>query len=253
MRFVWAAWALFATLLAGCGTDPSVDPDPPGGVQESANRAPSQGRARIIFFGDSITAGGVYPNGYVSIFDRTIRYLYPNYDIEVIGSGVEGNRVTDLLKRLDRDVLSKEPTHVVVYVGVNDVGSSPPPGGNTGVVAYRRGLGELVSRIQGAGAEAIVCTTGVIGENVTKATDENRLLDTYAQVAREVAASSGSRVCDLRAAFTGYLKRFNPDGLREGVLTVDGIHLNDSGNRFVARQILNTFSTMFESKSRDSG
>lgn len=221
------------------------DPEPSGRLQESANRDPSLGQARIVFFGDSITAGGVYPTGYVTIFERTIQYLNPNFDIEVIGSGIEGNRVTHLVERLDEDVLSAEPTHVVVYVGVNDVGSPPPPGGNTGVANYRRGLGELVAGIQGAGAEAIVCTTGVIGEDTGAASDENELLDKYAVVAREVAASTGSKVCDLRAAFTGYLERFNPDGLHEGILTADGIHLNESGNRFVARQILNTFSGSF--------
>jgi lysophospholipase L1-like esterase len=53
-----------------------------------------------------------------------------------------------------------------------------------------------------------------------------------------VAATNGARVCDLRAAFTGYLEEFNTKGRYEGILTYDGVHLNAEGNRFVARQML---------------
>lgn len=234
--------SLIILLLSACGNDVLTDPT---AASRSAASAGS-GRTRIIFFGDSITEAGVYPNGYVTIFRRTLQYLNPGRRIEVLGAGVSGNRVPHLLARLQRDVLSEEPTHVVIYVGVNDVGLPSPPGGNTGVNEYRRGLSDLVTRINEAGAEAVVCTPGLIGEDPGDDTGENQLLDRYAGVVKEVAAVNGAPVCDLRAAFTGYLERFNPGGRFDGILTSDGIHLNESGNRFVARQLLHTFSTAFE-------
>ena len=38
--------------------------------------------------------------------------------VEVIGAGISGNKVPDLEKRLERDVLSKKPTIVVIYIGI---------------------------------------------------------------------------------------------------------------------------------------
>jgi lysophospholipase L1-like esterase len=84
----------------------------------------------------------------------------------------------------------------------------------------------------------ILCTPGVIGENLRSPTPENRLLDQYAEASRNVAASNGARLCDLRAAFTGYLEENNTKGRYEGILTYDGVHLNAEGNRFVARQVV---------------
>ena len=224
---------------AACSAE-FLDPDPSGAGD--AGRRRSGEPAKIVFFGDSITEAGAKPGGYVTLVETSLEYLYPNREIEVIGAGKVGNRVPDLLDRVRRDVLSKSPTHVVIYIGVNDVGRAPPPGGNTGLASYRNGLAELVRRIKGSGAEVIVCTPGVIGENPSTPTRENRLLDQYAEASRQVAQAAGARICDLRAAFTGYLVEVNTAGRSEGILTYDGVHLNSEGNRFVARQIVSTIT-----------
>ncbi len=201
-------------------------------------------RARIVFFGDSITEAGVGPGGYVTLVKESLKALYPGRRIDVIGSGVSGNRVPDLQARLERDVLSKKPTHVVVYIGVNDVGQRPVPHAEEGAdkEAYRRGLKSLLTRIQRSGAEAILCTPGVIGEDPSSGSNENRLLDDYAVISRRVAAEAGAGLCDLRAAFRQYLKMHNTEGRYQGILTYDGLHLNEAGNRFVARQMLRAFN-----------
>jgi len=48
--------------------------------------------------------------------------------VEVIGAGISGNKVPDLQRRLERDVLKKKPTVVFIYIGINDVwhGESDP-------------------------------------------------------------------------------------------------------------------------------
>jgi hypothetical protein len=42
----------------------------------------------------------------------------------------------------------------------------------------------------------------------------------------------------LRQAFLKELKTKNGDNKEKGVLTGDGVHLNEAGNKFVADQIL---------------
>jgi isoamyl acetate esterase len=242
--------SLLLLMTTGCSGELS---DPTASGARGQGQATSSKAARIVFLGDSITEAGIKPGGYVRLVETSLHYLYPDRKIEVIGTGETGNRVPHLLARFRKDVLTKAPTHVVVYVGVNDVGRGPPPGGNTGLKAYRNGLADLIKRIKGAGAHAIVCTPGVIGENPVSPTRENRLLDQYAEASREVAANSGAKICDLRAAFTGYLERFNPQGKFRGILTLDGVHLNAEGNRFVARQIVHTFSEEFKHAEQAQG
>ncbi|MEX2588032.1 MAG: GDSL-type esterase/lipase family protein [Actinomycetota bacterium] len=226
---------LFAGLFSGvfmyftrgrpAGTEP--------GALTGAASLPSG--TRVVFFGDSITAAGVWPGGYVRLVSEA---LGGESQVEVIGSGVEGDDVRDLQERLSRDVLSLAPTVVVVYVGVNDVASVSEGAEEAGLAVYRSGIVDLIDRIQRAGAEALVCTPGLLQERPYDGSRENLLLDRYAQVVREVAAERNAGVCDLRRAFTEYLSMNNPEGRSRGVLTLDGVHLNSAGNRFVARQML---------------
>ncbi len=76
---------------------------------------------RIVFLGDSITAQGARPGGYVALVSEAIAEAYPELNIQVIGAGRGGHKVPDCQKRLDRDVLQKDPTVVMIYIGINDV------------------------------------------------------------------------------------------------------------------------------------
>ncbi|HVL50914.1 MAG TPA: SGNH/GDSL hydrolase family protein [Actinomycetota bacterium] len=202
--------------------------------------------SRVLFFGDSITLGGVSDEGYVTLVARALRALYPDRDIEVMASGVEGDKVTDLLLRLQDDVLSRQPTHVVIYVGVNDVGSLGPGEAALarGERTYAAGLEDLVVRIKETGAWVMLCTPGVIDEDVAVQSRTNRALERYAEAARQVAAEQDTGLCDLRREFTEHLAIRNAGGERRGILTVDGLHLNSAGNRLVAGTMLRALVTM---------
>ncbi len=196
--------------------------------------------SRVVFFGDSITAGGVEEDGYVTLIADALEGLYPGREINVVGSGVVGDKVSDLIVRLRRDVLARNPTHVVIYVGVNDVASlgSSNAALTEGEKAYREDLIGLVTRIRDAGAWVMICTPGVIGENLDDGSFTNLALERYASAAREVAAENQTGLCDLRSEFSEHLAGRNRNGRHSGILTVDGIHLNSAGNRFVAGTIL---------------
>src|SRR5580692_10445268 len=88
---------------------------------------------RIVFLGDSITEAGVSPKGYVTLIKNSLNEKHKDLGIEIIGAGISGNKVPDLQKRLERDVLMKKPTLVVIYIGINDVwhGESDPAKGTT--------------------------------------------------------------------------------------------------------------------------
>ena len=79
----------------------------------------------------------------------------PNATAEVINAGVGGNRSSQLLSRLERDVLGREPAVVVLMVGTNDRLNS---GGFVDAESYRKNVETLVDRIQKGGAKVLLVT-----------------------------------------------------------------------------------------------
>jgi lysophospholipase L1-like esterase len=125
-----------------------------------------------------------------------------------------------------------------VYIGINDVWHFLLNGNGTPKDKYEVGLRDVITRIQKAGARVVLCTPSVIGE---KHHGDNKLdaqLDEYSDISRRVAKELGATLCDLRNVFITYLNTHNPDNKDRGILTVDSVHLNDEGNRFVAATIL---------------
>jgi len=200
-----------------------------------------QANDRIVFLGDSMTAHGTRPKGYVDLVSKAIERAFPKQVIAVIGAGVGGNKVADLLRRLDRDVLSQDPDLVFVYIGINDVWhwTKPHPvtkekREGTRAEDYETGLRELVRRIQATEARVVLCTPTVISEQINPESPDYQRLEQYAGIVRQIAIDTGSGLLDLRQLFVQYLKAHNPKNLTRGVLTKDGVHMNDAGNALIA-------------------
>ncbi|HQX49568.1 MAG TPA: Dabb family protein [Planctomycetaceae bacterium] len=191
----------------------------------------------IVFLGDSITQQGAGPKGYVTLFREAIEKSRPDSGIKVIGAGIGGHKVPNLEARLDKDVLAHKPNVVVIYIGINDVWHSER-GQGTEIGAYETGLRSLVKRCNDAGARVILSTPSVIDEKTDGTNSLDKILDEYSDVSRKVAMETGSTLLDLRAAVMTYLKEYNTANEAKGILTGDGVHLNDAGNRFVAVRML---------------
>jgi lysophospholipase L1-like esterase len=197
---------------------------------------------RIVFLGDSITKGGEGKSGYITLFRKALEDHHKDLGVEVINAGISGNKVPDLEKRLQKDVLDKKPTMVVIYIGINDVwhGEKDPARG-TPKDKFESGLKDIIKQIQDAGANVVLCTPSVIGEKKPGTNDLDTKLDEYSDVSRAVAKESKVSLCDLRKAFQDYESANNKDDKDKGVLTTDRVHLNESGNKLVAETILKMF------------
>ncbi|MBA4189930.1 MAG: G-D-S-L family lipolytic protein [Planctomycetaceae bacterium] len=205
----------------------------------SAADEPLKKGEKIVFFGDSITQGGVGPKGYVTVIKNTLAEKHKDLAIEIVGAGISGNKVPNLQARLEKDVLAKKPTVVVIYIGINDVwhGEKNPANG-TSKEKFEAGLKEIIGKIKDSGARVILCTPSVIGEKKGGANKLDAQLDEYSEISRKVAKDTGSKLCDLRKAFADYLAKNNADDKESGILTSDRVHLNEAGNKFVAETIL---------------
>ena len=188
---------------------------------------------RIVFLGDSITQAGSRPGGYVDLLRESIARFSGPSGVEVIASGISGDRVPNCLARLEGDVLSHRPAWVVVYAGVNDVWHSTR-GEGTDAEEFRESLHEIVNRCQDHGARVCLATVGLIGEKTDGSNSFDAQLDAYSDIVREVADLSDSYLVDLRIELLSHLRKINPGGRPHSIITTDGVHLNALGNQFVA-------------------
>jgi lysophospholipase L1-like esterase len=198
---------------------------------------------KIVFLGDSITQGGGGPKGYVTLIKNALAEKHKDLGIEVINAGISGNKVPDLQRRLDKDVIARKPTLVVIYIGINDVwhGLNDPAKG-TSKEKFEEGLKEIIGKIQSAGASVVLCTPTVIGEKTGGGNKADTRLDEYSDISRKIAKDLKLPLCDLRKAFVDNLKESNKENKERGVLTSDTVHLNEAGNRVVAETMLKTIA-----------
>lgn len=193
---------------------------------------------RIVFFGDSITEAGVRPGGYIARLRDSLEARPGKRKYELLGAGIGGNKVYDLYLRLDKDVLRKKPDVVVLFVGVNDVWHRHTFGTGTDVPKFRQFYAALIERMQEQGIRVIACTPACVGERRGCLNAMDKELDEIAGIIRQEAAAHGCSCCDFRRSFTAYFQEKNTEDCEQGLLTSDGVHLNDAGNGLVAGMLL---------------
>jgi lysophospholipase L1-like esterase len=196
---------------------------------------------RIIFFGDSLTylAGKEEPpklvsKGYVRIVRETLQEKHKDQDIEVDWVATGGHTVPDLIKRVDKDVIAKKPTIVVIQIGCNDARRLSKD-------LFKSSLEELVDRLKKENIQVIQCSLTSVGEKHDGANKDDPKLDEFAEIERQVAKAKNVPLNDLRKAFVDYWKKNNPENKSSGILTYDGNHFNQKGMDFVAEQMLKKF------------
>ncbi len=196
---------------------------------------------RILFFGDSLTylAGMEEPKksvtkGYVRIVQETLDKTHKDLDVHVDWVATGGHTVPDLINRLDKDVLPKKPTIVVIQIGCNDARRLPKE-------KFKASLEDLIDRLQKGKIQVIQCTLTSVGEKHDGTNKDDPKLDEFADIQRQIIKAKNLPYNDLRKAFVDHWKANNPENKGSGILTYDGNHFNDAGMRFVAEQMLKRF------------
>jgi lysophospholipase L1-like esterase len=188
---------------------------------------------RVVFFGDSITKAGVNTGGYI---DR-LKKMLPADQFELMGSGVSGDKIYDLLLRMDEDVLAKKPDVVVIWVGVNDVWHKSTLGTGTDPDKFVNFYEAVIKKLQAANIRVVLCTPATIGEKTDMSNQQDGDLNQYSKIIRDIAKRFNLPLVDLRKTFQEYDLKNNPENKERDVLTRDRVHLNDTGNQFVAKQM----------------
>ncbi len=197
-----------------------------------------QKTTHILFFGDSITQAGVQPSGYITKIGEALQARGIANQYQLTGAGIGGNKVYDLYLRLEDDVLSKNPDVVVIWVGVNDVWHKATYGTGTDPDKFQKFYTAIINKLQEKKIRVILCTPSTIGEKSDFTNQQDGDLNKYSQIIRDLAKNYHCGLLDLRDIFHSYEQQNNPANKDRGILTVDGVHLNDQGNQLVAAKML---------------
>jgi len=193
---------------------------------------------KVIFFGDSITEFGVKPGGYIVKMTEALAQKNLSSDYELVGAGVGGNKVYDLYLRMDDDVLAQNPDIVYIWVGVNDVWHKTLFGTGTDIDKFGKFYTAIINKLLDRHIRVILVTPAVIGEKTDFTNQQDGDLNAYSQVIRNLAQKFHCGLVDLREVFHTYELQHNPGNKESGILTLDKVHLNETGNQFVADKML---------------
>jgi len=208
--------------------------------------APTPSKKKVIFLGDSLTQNGAQLGGFIELLKDELKNRGLENNYELIGKGVGGNRVRELLARLERDVIELKPDLVFIMVGINDIGffTWHPEDGGTPVDQYELALTYMAKRIQQKGGSVVLCSPTVIEERYDGKNPMDKQLDQYAKVVQKVAHVTGSQYCNMREIFMDYLKKNNRENKLKDILTTDYVYLNDKGNHLIMESLINYFGCL---------
>lgn len=151
----------------------------------------------ILFFGDSITDNDRNRNdpkdlggGYPLYLASYLEHRYPDLNLRFTNRGISGNRINDLLTRLEEDCLALAPDVVSILIGVNDTwhtvgeeGFGSPEIGP----AFERQYRALLTRLTNAGIKEIVLMEPFLLPYPSDRFDWRCDLDQRLQVIRKMA------------------------------------------------------------------
>ena len=206
---------------------------------------------KVVFLGDSITQQAENSEG-EGTYKGFITSLRENVskEVELINKGIGGNKVSDLLLRYNDDVLKLKPNIVFIYIGINDVWHKYDWGTGSDIDIYEKGLRKIITDIKAVGAKIILCTPTVIGENsgefklnnnfkdIDTMEIMNKDLDAFSDDVRNLSSEFNTELLDLRKKFKKYISENNDQNMPKGVLTSDGVHLNNKGNKLIADEMI---------------
>lgn len=171
---------------------------------------------RIVALGDSITEGHTYPL-LVQASLRAAGKPAPT----IINAGIGGDTAAGMLARLERDVIARRASRVIVSAGINDLHQHVP------LSDYLASMGKIADVLTARGAQLLILTTTGVRDGARQQT-----LDEWNAALRELAKEKGLPIGDVAAAFA----RARSTG--EDLWEPDGTHLNFAGYRVMAAAVL---------------
>jgi acyl-CoA thioesterase I len=225
---------------AGAAIDRCAVPDELGTLgaplPRTAARLSAGAPLTIVALGSSSTEGwgaSAPDRSYPSRLAALLRARFPGVAIRVINRGVSGEVATEMLARLDRDVLAAQPDLVIWQLGTNSVLHDLDPAGEAETA--RRGI----ERIRAAGADVMLMDLQYAPAVL--------LHPRYREMLHVLAAVAGSEDVALIHRF-GMMRHWAEGGSMSlrAMLAADQLHMSDASYDCLARQVAQRIAAAIE-------
>lgn len=203
-------------------------------------------KKRLLFAGDSITdADHLWDpgpdrlgHGYVHLIaeelkkeEKTEHAAVP----EIINSGFNGYRAEDLLRRWNQVCLCRQPDLVTLLVGVNEAGAAME-GMITEPEIFERTFERLITEVLDNTRADMILMEPFLFRRPAYLITWRKYLDPLLPVISHLAAKYSLPFIPLDRPLNELVDRLGVDQV-----TVDGIHLTETGNRFLAERWLEVY------------
>jgi len=155
----WLFRALFVLMLPGAANGAVSCPVPEEfqlhdlALPATAGAIAGQKPVRIVAFGASSTAGAAAGDPlqtYPARLQARLAAIFPKAAIEVVNAGASREDASQMLRRLDRDVLARQPALVIWEVGTNDAARGRD------IDSFAGDLANGIERLRAAQADVIL-------------------------------------------------------------------------------------------------
>lgn len=198
---------------------------------------------RILFLGDSIVREG----SWWALAERLVLQRFPDLDTVWLNAGISGDTAHGALRRLDWDVLPRDPTLVVLMMGMNDVqtarylpGATPPtPEEERELIdRYASSMADIVRVLTSRDIKVVLCTPTPYGENAgleaPAAVGANRMLAACARLTRDLAAEHGLPLVDFFDPMRTLAREFQQTNPSFTLIGDDRVHPGPMGRAVMA-------------------
>lgn len=196
----------------------------------------------ILFTGDSITdcgcreaGGSSLGNGYVNFIASELLERYPQLNLNIINTGINGNTTRDLLARWQADCIDLKPDILSILIGINDLWRNYDPSklnDTVSVKKYGTNYREMLTRLR----EVLDCQLILI-EPFMFCTDNNndmfKALHRYIDVVHELADEFNAILVPLQQMLSRDLQETPPEKWSD-----DMVHPETWAHEWIAKKWL---------------
>lgn len=196
-------------------------------------------RKTLLFAGDSITdADHLWhpgPDGLGHGYVHMVSEMLKEENCEIINSGYNGYRAEDLLRRWNRVCLSRQPDLVTLLVGVNEAGAAME-GMVTEPEVFERTYERLITEVLHNTRADMILMEPFLFRYPAYLITWRKYFDPLLPVIARLADKYSLPFIRLDGPLNELADRLGVDQV-----TVDGIHLTETGNRFLAEQWIQVY------------
>ncbi len=222
----------------------------------------------VALIGDSITHGGTY-QAFLQFFYAT---QFPNITVNYFNGGISGDNCNGTLFRLEKDILTHNPDHAIIMLGMNDVGRHLYPVDQSKVTeetlkqrentlqTYIKNMTELATKLQDKGIDMIFMTPSIYDQTGDLETPNyfgvNDGLVTFSNVVKDLGKQFDAPVVDLNRVMLSINKTLQDNNKSATIIGNDRTHPGLPGHLVMAYEIIKTlfpieYSSYIEVNAKD--